>query len=380
MNIESRITEFWEFVNDKKRLPKKSKKDEYPIYELCAKVSANRNNIQDKMPDVWKQMREMGWMTSQERRAEREKEFCDYIDKHGVCLPEYGAKNYDRVKQFFYRLANNVGNAREDYPKVWERIKGKEIEFSSPRKKMIDEFWRFVNKNNRLPGKYDKEWESLYNWCRKFVKNRNQLREKYPEAWEKMKELSIPNSAGEITLANRTKEFWEFVDENNRLPKYSIKEEKSLYWWCGKVFSQYADRLPDVVAKLKELRWGNPTLSEKMSKLVSFTEENGRLPLHCNTNERVLYNLYRMLKNNKDGLRDKYADTWAKIFSYEQLSRGEKQQEALANFVKEHGRLPRTSDKGCRNLYQWCLRVVRNSSLQELYPEAYATLLKYKQN
>ena len=47
--------------------------------------------------------------------------------------------------------------------------------------------------------------------------------------------------------------FWKFIEENGRLPKPSLKEEKSLYQWCGEVWrNQYglADRFPEVLSRL----------------------------------------------------------------------------------------------------------------------------------
>ena len=103
MNLETKVTEFWGFVQEKNRLPKKSVREERNLYESCTMVSSDKNNAQGKIPEVWDQMRKMGWKTAEEKRREREKEFCDYLDAHGVCLPQYGAANYDRVKQCLYK-------------------------------------------------------------------------------------------------------------------------------------------------------------------------------------------------------------------------------------------------------------------------------------
>ena len=228
-------------MQEKKRLPKKSVREERNLYELCTMVSSDKNNAQGKIPEVWDQMRKMGWKTAEEKRREREKEFCDYLDAHGVCLPQYGAANYDRVKQFLYRLKNNVGDARQKYPEAWARMKGKELDFLSPRKNMEKEFWEFVNTQGRLPVRSDKDAKTLYQWCLKVVRNKTNLKDRYPDVWEKMKSLSLSEPKSGTSVINRADEFWNFVEKNGRLPKYSIPEEKSLYLWCGKVFSQDND-------------------------------------------------------------------------------------------------------------------------------------------
>lgn len=378
MNLETKVTEFWGFVQEKNRLPKKSVREERNLYELCTMVSSDKNNAQGKIPEVWDQMRKMGWKTAEEKRREREKEFCDYLDAHGVCLPQYGAANYDRVKQFLYRLKNNVGDARQKYPEAWARMEGKELGFLSPRKNMEKEFWEFVNTQGRLPVRSDKNAKTLYQWCLKVVRNKTNLKDRYPDVWEKMKSLSLLEPKSGTSVINRADEFWDFVKKNGRLPKYSIPEEKSLYLWCGKVFSKYSDRLPEVCQKMKEIGWGVATLNEKMDRLVSFAKENGRLPAHYNTKERVLYTLCKHLAKNKDGLRDKYPDVWEKLAPYVKPSRGENEQEALITFTRKFNRLPKPSDKGYINLYQWCLRLARNENMQKMYPKAYKALLQYK--
>ena len=207
MNLETKVTEFWGFVQEKNRLPKKSVREERNLYELCTMVSSDKNNAQGKIPEVWDQMRKMGWKTAEEKRREREKEFCDYLDAHGVCLPQYGAANYDRVKQFLYRLKNNVGDARQKYPEAWARMEGKELGFLSPRKNMEKEFWEFVNTQGRLPVRSDKNAKTLYQWCLKVVRNKTNLKDRYPDVWEKMKSLSLSEPKSGTSVINRADDF-----------------------------------------------------------------------------------------------------------------------------------------------------------------------------
>ena len=120
----------------------------------------------------------------------------------------------------------------------------------------VKEFFEFVNTHGRLPKCRVKEEKSLYEWYVKVWKNKNGLADRFPEVVAKLKEMRY-GEGNDLHTEKKVKEFWKFVNTHGRLPKLSVKEEKSLYGWCGRVWrneSGLADRFPEVLAKIKELK------------------------------------------------------------------------------------------------------------------------------
>ena len=120
----------------------------------------------------------------------------------------------------------------------------------------VQEFFEFVNTHGRLPKCRVKEEKSLYEWYVKVWKNKNGLADRFPEVVAKLKEMRY-GEGNDLHTEKKVKEFWEFVNKHGRLQKLSVKEEKSLYGWCGRVWrneSGLADRFPEVLAKIKELK------------------------------------------------------------------------------------------------------------------------------
>ena len=124
------------------------------------------------------------------------------------------------------------------------------------KKKIFNNFFEFVTKYGRLPKLSVEEERKLYQWCQRVWGNQNELAERFPEVAEKLKEMRFGEGT-DVQTEKRIKEFWEFVNTHGRLPKFSVIEEKSLYLWCRRVWSNnrgMADRFPEVYAKIKELK------------------------------------------------------------------------------------------------------------------------------
>ena len=124
------------------------------------------------------------------------------------------------------------------------------------KKKIFNNFFEFVTKYGRLPKLSVKEERKLYQWCSEVWRNQNVLADRFPEVIAKLKELRWGENF-DLQTEKAVRKFFEFVNTHGRLPKCRVKEEKRLYFWCRNVWSNrygLADRYPDVLAKINELK------------------------------------------------------------------------------------------------------------------------------
>ena len=361
-----KVQEFWEFVNTHGRLPKKINEGEKQLYYLCVYIS--RNNKRKKLiyPQVWEKMRELGWLSQKEKNVKKEQDFCEYVNKHGR-IPLPGEKNCCLMKGLYYSLKNNISNARDNYPKAWAIVKDKGNILSSGKRNLARDFFKFIEEYGHVPNR--KEDVSLYHWCIRMDLNKDGIREKYPEAWKKLQELGIPRRRKVTDGEERVRQFFYFVDKHGRLPEWNMEGERSLYNWCARVISN--GTYPDIVSKLKEMGWEYKTLNETMESLAQFVEKHQRLPKWNVKEERSLCLKYNILKQNKKGERERFIEVWRRISKYGQIETyGEKLQKELSSFVTKYGRLPEHKDTDYRKLYNWCLKLINNPELRKKYPEA----------
>ena len=379
---------FWEFVNTHNRLPKYNVVEEKALYAWCGKVWANIDNTTDRLPDVVAKLKEMRWGEKRNINIERKvADFFEFVNTYNR-LPKYGVKSEAPLYEWCRTVYSNRYGLADRFPEMLAKLKelrwGETKDIKTERR--VNEFWEFVEKNGRLPQRSVKEENSLYEWCRRVWNNNLELRDRLPEVYEKLKELKW-GFFYDIQVEKRAKEFWEFVEKNGRLPKQSVKEEKALYAWCGKVFSQYADRLPDVVAKLKELRWGNSykMLTEnKVKTFWEFVNTHNRLPRHSVKEEKPLYQWCVYVWKNQNSIAKKYPDVYAKLkelrFGEDKKNQTEKRVEEFFEFVKIHGRLPKQSVKEETFLNGWYGRVWRNEyGLADRLPDVYAKIKELKE-
>ena len=179
-----------EFILEKKRLPKFSIKEEKRLYEWCGRMRKRLPMLKTSYRELNSILLDMGWSSFEKRRERR-----------------------------------------------------------------ANEFFEFVKKHRRLPKASVKEEYSLYQWCSVVVKNKG-VSELYPEVYAKLKEMKWGEKRN-LRTEKRVEEFWKFVNTHGRLPKLSVKEERKLNGWCGRVWrneSGLADRFPEVLAKIKELK------------------------------------------------------------------------------------------------------------------------------
>ena len=113
----------------------------------------------------------------------------------------------------------------------------------------------FMLEKKRLPKSSIKEEKNLYSWCGHMRKRLPMLKTSYRELNSIL--LDRGWTSFEKRRKRRANEFFEFVEQHGRLPKPSVKEEKTLYQWCWKVRHNkrgIAEKFPEVLAKIKELK------------------------------------------------------------------------------------------------------------------------------
>ena len=258
IRTEKRVQEFWEFVNTHGRLPRKSVKEENALYLWCVDVKRNYSGLAERFPEVLAKLKEMRWGKKTDIKTEkRSKEFFEFINTHGR-LPKFYIKEEKSLYNWCGKVFRNEYGLAERLPGVIAKLKemkwGEGLDIKT--EKRAEEFFEFVNTHGRLPKRSVKEEKSLYEWCREVWRNESGLADRFPEVLTKLKEMRFGDTA-DMQTEKRVKEFWEFVNTHGRLPKFSVIEEKSLYLWCRRVWSNnrgMADRFPKVYAKIKELK------------------------------------------------------------------------------------------------------------------------------
>ena len=258
IQTEKRVREFWEFVNTHGRLPKKYVKEEYSLYCWCGCVWRNISGLGERCPEVLAKLKEMRWGEySDLRTGKRVKEFFEFINTHGR-LPKYRVKEEKSLYEWCFKVWRNESGLADRFPEVLAKLKEMRFGESSDikRENMNREFFEFVSTHGRLPKCRVKEEKSLYEWCFKVWRNKYGLADRFPEVVAKLKEMRY-GEGNDLHTEKKVKEFWKFVNTHGRLPKLSVKEERKLNGWCGRVWRNdcgLADRYPDVLAKIKELK------------------------------------------------------------------------------------------------------------------------------
>ena len=245
-------------------------------------------------------------------------------------------------------------------------------------------FWKFVEKNGRLPKYGLKQEFSLYQWCGQLWNNRLGLADRFPDVYTKLKEMRWGESVN-IKTEKRAEEFWNFFNKYNRLPMSNSKEEKNLYSWCGRVWKNncgLADRYPEVLAKLKEMRFGEVSdvqTEMRVQEFWEFVNAHGRLPKPSVKEEMPLYLWCKRVWEDESNMKQRFPEVLAKL---KEMRWGESvniKTERIAasfwEFIEKNGRLPKTSVKEESPLYQWCLRVWRNlRGAADKHPDIYNKL------
>ena len=255
---EKKVKDFFEFVEKNGRLPRPSVKEEKKLYVWCQGLWKNRWGLADRLPEVLAKLKEMRWGERRNLNTEKKvKEFFEFVEKYGR-LPKYSVKEEQSLYDWCQGVSRNLRGLAERVPKVYAKLK--EMRFGNSydvkAEKRFKEFFDFVNTHGRLPMSGVQEEKTLYAWCGRVWNNKYGMTDRFPEVYAKLKEMRF-GEIKNIQTGKRMNEFWEFVEKNGRRPKQSVKEENSLYDWCGRVgnnFNGLADRCPEVYAKIKELK------------------------------------------------------------------------------------------------------------------------------
>ena len=254
---DKRYKLFWEFIEKNGRLPKQSLKEEKSLYLWCRRVWKDESNMKKRFPDVYAKLKEMRWGESVTIKTESiAASFWEFIEKNGR-LPKISVKEESSLYQWCLRLWNNHYGLADKFPEVYAKLK--EMRFGEGNdiqtEERVKDFFKFVEKNGRLPKHSVKEEYPLWLWCQRVGKNESNMRQRFPEVYEKLKEMGWTSSRDKTQ--KRVDEFWEFVNTHGRLPKQSVKEEKPLYSWYIRVLkneSNLQKRFPEVYTKIIELK------------------------------------------------------------------------------------------------------------------------------
>ena len=310
--------------------------------------------------------------------------FWEFVEKNDR-LPKSGVKEEKPLYDWCSAVWNNKCELADRFPDVYNKLKemrfGEYSDLQTERK--VREFWEFIGKYDRLPKSSVKEEKKLYVWCQGLWGNRWGLANRFPEVYNKLKEMRFGEGT-DIQTEKRVEEFFEFVEKNGRLPKQSVKEEKSLYQWCQNVSGNLrglADRCPEVYAKLKELRFGNSAdvkTEKRVKEFWKFVNTHGRLPKINIKEECSLCDWCGRVWNNERELADRFPEVYAKLKEMNWKNKKEKTEakvEEIKEFIRTHGRLPRMSVNEEKSLYNYISGFfVSNSKLAERFPDVYAKL------
>ena len=246
-----------EFMIEKKRLPKFSIKEEKKLYEWCGRMRKRLPMLKTSYRELNSILLDMGWNSFEKRRKRRANEFFEFVEQHGR-LPKGSVKEEYSLYKWCGQVWNNQNGLADRFPEVLEKLKemkwGEGTDVRTERR--FQEFSEFVSKHGRLPKFSIKEEKSLYLWCGQVWGNDRGLADRFPEVLAKLNEMRF-GEVYDIKMEKSVRDFWEFVNTHGRLPKPSVKEEKTLYQWCWKVRHNkrgIAEKFPDVLAKIKELK------------------------------------------------------------------------------------------------------------------------------
>ena len=175
-------------------------------------------------------------------------------------------------------------------------------------------------------------------------------------------EKLVPKEHVEIPYEERLERFIAFCNEHNRIPtkKKDYDEFLNFIIVLGLNRKNPDQRFLEIYRKYKPEKESD---EELLKRLLDFVTENDRLPRFCEKPtpyERNLYYLVRLrLKNHP-----KVKELWEK---YSQCSRipFDERLKRLVDFVNEHHRLPKKSERKAYNNF-WALRAFDNGTNETL--------------
>ena len=350
---------FWDFIKKYNRLPKSNNKDEIRLYYWCGYVWRNNYHLKETYPDVYEKIKEMGFCSPKGKTEKKAKMFWEFIEMYNR-LPKQSIKSERSLYNWCARLWGNDYSLKDRFPDIYYKMEemgwGKRTEMIS--QEYAKRFFLFIQEHGRVPMVSDKDVSDLYDWCSRVCRDNN-LSERFPDVRAKLVEMNFATFFNK-RITERTKELFDFIEKNGRIPQCMKENEKSLFNWCQRVMSNdrgMAEKAPEAYAKLKEMGWGNHCElqnNKKRGEFLDFIEKYKRMPSIENNNEKSLYGwFYRIGKKSPDILKKaiesgyNWHKTATKIWC-----------EKFWSFINTHGRLPECKGEidGERDLYLWCKR------------------------
>jgi superfamily II DNA or RNA helicase len=200
--------------------------------------------------------------------------------------------------------------------KLWEEFQEKYSEYfvnnDDQWKNTLKEIGKYIDKNKKLPSQYDKNYsiKKLSSWMqtqkKNYLKKQNimktssEILKLWEEFQEKYSEYFISN---EEKWKNTLKEIVEYINENNKLPLDSDKNEsiKKLCNWLSRQKQNYTkkEKIMKTSSKICELweefqekyseffisneeQWKNTLI-----KICKYIDENKKLPSESNMNDSI---------------------------------------------------------------------------------------------
>ena len=303
------------FIKENNRLPKWGIKEEKKLWNICQRFKLNSQGLADKYPEIVNLLNQYEWRSPAGKMNLAIESFRIFYKTMGR-LPVPGVKEEKTLYQWCKRISDQKDVMRVKYPQLSDILDlldtrpSKEDVEKGNYKELLD----FLVENNRLPSRAFDKNEKLVNLYKRIVSNKNNLKEKYPEVYRKIIELgyiSVEDKRN-LNIENLVK----FIEENGRLPKESVEKEKGLYYLCSRLSGNVyglAEKFPEVLAIIKKMGWGNLKLTKRYAEFWKFFNDNNRLPKQSVKEEKSLYDWCGQVWRNDRNLAEKFPDVYAKI-------------------------------------------------------------------
>ena len=349
--------EILEFIENKKRLPDGTVKEEWALYKKLWRSSEKRaldifngkpiEDVPEKYRKFVKKMRDYGLEKKGKVRSksdpEIQKEILEFIGKNGI-MPHDGESSvlYQKwlISNERFILENMKDKELSEIPEEYRKFikKMREYGYGLNEKIFQKEMLKFIEENGKLPNASNSgnEEELYYKWRLSNEKIALEIfegkpiedvPEKYRKFVEKMREYGY--GIKKKTIGD---EILEFIENKKRLPNAFVKEECRLYARWRKSSEKRA----------LEIFEGKP-IEDVPEKYREFVKE--------------MRNYKETIKTSKKQRKIKRSFDSGKIqFNKRYKVKNESVQKEILEYIKENGKLPTTRHKNGKKLYQkWWL-------------------------
>lgn len=328
IDTETRMKQLLAFVEINDRFPKRNTEtEEYNNYVILCKRH-------EEKPDERMQALIDKYRPKETSNEELLQQLLDFVNKHDR-LPTF-CDNPSSYERKLYRLINERIKNHPKVKELWEKYcKSLRVPFEERVARLKD----FVEKNGRLPGKYDEEYNNLAQLQRINRKKNdpvlNEIFEKY----------------GLIMSTEQLKKaILDFYAEHGHLPRSTQglpREETNLrarFWKRRKEL--YSD--PEIAELLGTRRREVPQ-EVKIVTMMEFTAKHGRKPLPADGNK--LHQMWHTMLIGNKNINDPRVNEMYEKYGDRKNMPMEEYIAPLAEFIHREKRLPSTQDKDENILY-----------------------------